>query len=566
MGQSIGTRIEVLGTLVCLGPVHVGGWDSTSAEANLTVARDGTGRPFLPGTSLAGALRAYIASLEQFRRAEEGNELIDALFGHIGGRHSQEGSPSWIRVDDAHLIGPDVAPVTRDGVGIDRVSASAAASILYTRQVLPAGTRFALRLVADTPTAAADPVSSEGWPALIEQAMRGMVAGLRRGRVTVGAGRGRGFGRVELRDVTVRRVDLSDPAGLVAWLTGAVPVVPDEDPAPVGPDEHGEASVQSDGRLVVTVDWRPIGPLLVRDSVSGTVVDTLPLTETAADGTVRLLLPGSSIRGVIRSHAERIVRTLQGRDEAPAEEEDDKDLLAVLRQPPLGVDMLFGSAPAGRGEDGDRKGWRGVLHFSDCHSVGRISAQTWNEIVTISPNPTPVAQPESGLQKPERDERNTERERTRNLLRETLNGSKKRGLAFTVSDHVAIDRWTGGASDHRLFSVLDPDAKTAWEPIRLEVDVARLTRHGRSDGASAALPLLLLVLRDLRDGWLSLGYGGTRGRGQIEVTDVTFDGAGLDGSWQSLAGRTLDTILADPPEDVIAAMSTWKALFEETAA
>lgn len=164
-----------------------------------------------------------------------------------------------------------------------------------------------------------------------------------------------------------------------------------------------------------------------------------------------------------------------------------------------------------------------------------------------------------------REERNTERDRTRSALRDQLDAI---GSSFTlgVSDHVAIDRWTGGASDHRLFSALDPSATVAWEPIRLEVDVARLDRHCRSDAASAALPLLLLVLRDLRDGWLSLGYGGTRGRGQIEVTDVTFDGAGLGGAWRSLTDRTLDAILADPPEDVIAAMTAWEDLFEEVAA
>lgn len=347
MGQSLGTRTEVLGTLVCLGPVHVGGWD-TSAEANLTVARDGTGRPCLPGTSIAGALRAYLAGLDQFRRDDHGEKLMNALFGHIVPK-GHGGSPSWIRVDDAHLIGDDVTPVTRDGVGIDRHSASAAANFLYTRQVLPAGTRFALRLVADTPTAAADPPYPGGWPALIHAAVRSMVAGLRQGRVPIGAGRGRGFGWVELRDTTARHADLSDPAGLIAWLTGG---------AAATPREVGEDTPQPDGRLGITVAWRPIGPLLVRDSVSGTVVDTLPLTETAADGTVRLLLPGSSIRGAVRAHAERIVRTLRGRN-TPPDGDDATGFEEMLRQPPPGVDVLFGYAPAGTGQAGDGKGWRG---------------------------------------------------------------------------------------------------------------------------------------------------------------------------------------------------------------
>ncbi|HEY0699844.1 MAG TPA: RAMP superfamily CRISPR-associated protein, partial [Micromonospora sp.] len=145
MGQSIGTRTEVLGTLTCLGPVHVGGWENT-ADASLAVVRDGTGRPCLPGTSIAGALRAYLGGLGRFG-GDQPTDLMNALFGHII-PGSQGGTPSWIRIDDAHLIGDDPTLVVRDGVGIDRVSASAAANFLYTRQLLPAGTRGALRLGA----------------------------------------------------------------------------------------------------------------------------------------------------------------------------------------------------------------------------------------------------------------------------------------------------------------------------------------------------------------------------------------------------------------------------------
>ncbi|MFC8849723.1 MULTISPECIES: RAMP superfamily CRISPR-associated protein [unclassified Micromonospora] len=550
MGQSIRTRFEVLGTLACLGPVHVGGWDTT-AEASLTIARDGLGRPCLPGTSIAGALRAYLSGVDRFQ-AGHPVKVTDALFGLTPS--SRDGSPSWIRVDDAHLIGDDVTPAVRDGVGIDRRSASAAANYLYTRQVLPAGTRFALRLVADTPAADA-PGYPGGWPALVRDAVEALVAGLTQARVPIGAGRGRGLGRVALRDATIRSADLSAPAGLVAWLTGAAPARPHPPAEDTSPQE-----APYDGRLRIAVAWRPVGPLLVRDSLPGTVVDTLPLTDTTADGTVRLLLPGSSIRGAVRAHAERIVRTLQ-RQDAPADFGDG------LRLPPPGVDVLFGSAPAGRrdDQDRDRRGRRGALAVADCHSVGQVSTRQWNDVVTTSPGPV---QPSGKQEREEREERNLQRDQARSVLRGRLDGIHDH-LPLAVSDHVAIDRWTGGASDHRLFSVLDPDATTAWEPIHLDVDVAHLDRQDTPEqraSAMLALPLLLLVLRDLRDGWLSLGYGGTCGRGQIEVTEVTFHGAGLSGAWQSLAGRSLDSVLSDPPPQIVEAMTGWATTFQEEAA
>lgn len=547
MSLSVGTRIEVLGTLECLGPVHVGGWEDT-AEANLAVARDGTGRPVLPGTSLAGALRAYLNRFDRFRPA------VPALFGDT----DDDGRPSWIRVDDAHLIAPDIIagsdaiptiPVVRDGVGIDRVSASAAAGFLFTREVLPAGTRFALRLVADTPTAAPGVDYPGGWPALVSDAVEAVVSGLVHAQVPIGAGRGRGHGRTTLCDVEVRSADLSHPAGMVAWLTGQpTPVTLRED----APD---------DGQLRITVRWRPLSPVLVRDSVPGTVVDTLPLTDVHADGETRLLLPGSSIRGAIRAYAERIVRTLQGED-APS------DFNEALRRPPPGVDVLFGTAPVRRRDgatadgpsgDGDtERGRRGVLSFADCRSVRAVHAAEWNAVQAVAP----ASVASTGEERQDRALRNTERDAARDRLGENLDRIGGR-VALRVSDHVAIDRWTSGAGDHRLFSVLDPDPTTEWEPIRIGVDVARLERHPGPDGAAhLALPLVLLVLRDLRDGWLSLGYGGTRGRGQIEVTGVTFDGAGIPDPWASLVGRDLDSVLNDPPPEVVDAMTAWAARFE----
>lgn len=549
MGQAIATRTEVRGILICRSPVHVGGWDST-AEANLTVARDGLGRPVLPGTSIAGALRAYLARLDRFSRGHR-LSVLDDLFGPEEDPRSgpdaddRVGSPSWIRIDDAPLIGPDLTPVVRDGVGIDRRSGSAAVNFLYTRQVLPVGATFAFRLVADTPAAAAPVDYPGGWPALVQEAVQAMAQGLAHGQVPIGAGRGRGLGRVELHEVTVRQADLSDPAGLVAWLTGkahAARLSLDRPPA--------------DGRLRIAVEWQPTSPLLVRDSLSGTVVDALPLTDTDTGRRVRLLLPGSSLRGAIRAYAERIVRTLQGR-EAP------DSFGEALRHPPPVVDVLFGSAPANAdaATAGSGKGWRGVLTVADCRSTSAVDATRWKDVVTTTPA---QVRADGQEEREQRGERNLARDTARSELQQRL-AAIRDDVALTITDHVAIDRWTGGAADHRLFSVLDPDTTVAWESIKIEVDAVRLHQH-KSTEPKIALALLLLLLRDLRDGWLSIGYGTTRGRGQVHVTRVRFDGAELPEPWRALTGRTLDQILADPPPEVTEAMTRWREMFQEAAA
>jgi len=552
MTRSVGTRHELRGDLVSRSPLHIGGWEP-SPLADLTVARDGSGRPFIPGTSLAGALRGWLA----------GQGVDDRLlFGWIKG---QDGVASRIRLDDAPLLGDPDRTSVRTGVGIDRHTRSAARGFLYEREVLPAGTRFAFRLVADEPHPA-DPSSAGSADAdAVGAAVEQLTRALRAGHVALGAGRSRGFGEVNLENATLRTTDLSTRPGLIAWLTGTSPWrALTDDPETPHP-----------GRLTVTVDWRPLTPLLVKDASSGARIDMLPLTSADADGTkVRLLLPGSSVKGVLRDHAERIVRTLT-RAPAPghlAETLDQEDL--------PGVTTLFGRSPRRRPDRAPRtdvsSGWRGALECTDCHSLGHLSAEDWNAVVTARAAPAParsgsLAAPgrPGAAGRPDRDARRAERQAAsaarrneRQATRQYLDSlaDQDGGLALHIADHVAVDRWTGGARDQALFSVLEPIG-TAWEPLRLHVDCRRASGPAKgADGDSVSLALLLLVLRDLADGWLGFGFGVTRGQGQLTVSQVRFEGTDVPEPWASLVrAGTLDTVLADPPSAVAAALDAWSS-------
>ena len=58
MARPIDKRYRVRGTLVAETPLHVGAYGPEIAT-DLPVARNGADRPVIPGTSLAGALRAW---------------------------------------------------------------------------------------------------------------------------------------------------------------------------------------------------------------------------------------------------------------------------------------------------------------------------------------------------------------------------------------------------------------------------------------------------------------------------------------------------------------------------
>jgi CRISPR/Cas system CSM-associated protein Csm3 (group 7 of RAMP superfamily) len=87
------------------------------------------------------------------------------------------------------------------------------------------------------------------------------------------------------------------------------------------------------------------------------------------------------------------------------------------------------------------------------------------------------------------------------------------GPRLTRRDHVAIDRFTGGARDGLLFSEQPVDAG------ELTLRISAL-----APGIPAwTVPMLRAVVRDLNDGYLGLGGRTTRGFGTVEVVSIEPD-------------------------------------------
>jgi len=353
--RAAAVRHEVTGTLEAVTALRVGGW-GTSAAADLVVARDGLGRAVIPGTSLAGAMRAWLGSV----RTASGDALFGpADLGRVFGdseHRGQGGEVCRISVGDA-VADDDIAPAIRDGVGIDRAAGAAAAGILYQQEVMPPpGTPFGVKIFA---------VQTGGDSERVGEALDLLLAALTAGRVEIGAARTRGLGQVRLTGRHRTRVDLTDRGQVLAWLCGQAPPVP-------GPEPAGSAPL-ADGRLGIEVTWSAVTPVMVRASTvnepepdPGRAVDIVPLrtTSPAQDGSGPLLMPGSSVKGVLRSHAERIVRTLWRLDlPGPWLDQVNDPRLAVVRS-------LFGMAG-----DHPEPGYRGALSVHDCVGVAVAVAE-----------------------------------------------------------------------------------------------------------------------------------------------------------------------------------------------
>ena len=548
MARPIATRFRIEGILVAKTPLHVGG--ATEAIAtDLPLAVDGCGRFYIPGTSLAGALRNWMA--DAF-----GDDLTTRLWGPANADFA-----SQILVEDATITlkeGDRLHAEIRDGVGIDRVEGRAADHIKYDRQVLPSGTKldFAATFeVAYFPSelrdrlqkrvdASKDEAKEEAQEHLnaaeralhrdettVAAALGHMLEALIGEGARLGAAKTRGLGWVRLELPRIWKDDLKSPEGILGILKGKSPTVNGAAAltamAPCGFAPKRRAY------LDVTITWKPAGPVMVKADAAGVAVDMLPLVG-AADGGLAQIIPGSSIKGVLRAHAERIAATVLNKKadyDAPAGRDRFIDQVARCAI----VETLFGAArkPAAGGADASADGiplpGLGAVSVEDCIAEAQIDRETWRQILEAGG---------SGNKK---------------SMQPLLDVLKTTGWKnHYPATHVAIDRWTGGAAEGFLYSVLEPSVADAWPAITMSVALDRLAddrdrdfarREGETDHAweerrrkrakereetrLAALALLFLTLRDFAGGRIPLGFGANRGLGAVLVESIKLKARGF---------------------------------------
>ncbi|MDV7398814.1 hypothetical protein RZS08_45830, partial [Arthrospira platensis SPKY1] len=96
----------------------------------------------------------------------------------------------------------------------------------------------------------------------------------------------------------------------------------------------------------------------------------------------------------------------------------------------------------------------------------------------------------------------------KNKLQKVVGGNGNPYEKLQPAMHVAVDRWTGGAADGMLYSVLEPIG-VEWEAIGLQVDLARLNKY-HEDLLQPVIALLLFVWRDFANRKIPIGYGTNR--------------------------------------------------------
>ena len=544
------TRYELTIPVELTSELHIGSVDAVpNRDGEVTVirfCRNGLKEPTIPGRSIRGAVRAACDIARQALEdagdpATQNGEAFSkenwiSLWGddtdYTGKSANDRGLPSDASLPirksalTFHAVsfpqykdtdsGESPLP-RRHGVGIDRTTGAASDGALYEHEFLPRGTRFTIRITAEgrdgekmrreQSDGIPEPASSESVKKILEF----IVDVLTSGAICLGGRTGSGQGTIQVIEPKLRRTAKTTDAGTPAEPADVLDALIGEDAEGTSlPLELGGWTLDEPARI--TIDWwSPTGIFIAEDEKLTKQRKAAKEDENKEKGTneevheviyplrdpseewenAQLLIPGTSIRGALRSRASRIARTvLAAKNELSTFA--SHDLHEQIAAEPNLVRYMFGSTE-----------YRGAVTVHDCLST----------------------------------KRGKRIEVTHNAIDRWTGGVIDGGL-FTEAVYLGT-KWQPITIDIDLRQLLnnieaekgpEDDGTTVGADEAEDSSVEReQPKPTHADYAHAAYVLLGLVLTELSAGTLPLGSRSTRGLGQVVVSTIKVEGANRKG-------------------------------------
>ena len=527
-------RYELTIPVELTSELHIGGVDAVPERDGkgtvIRFCRNGLKEPTIPGRSIRGAVRAACDIARQTMEdaghptTQDGGAFSQENWISLWGDDSLDTGKSLL---DRRLRSDDSLPIRqsaltfhavsfpeykdsdsggcsplprRHGVGIDRTTGAASDGALYEHEFLPRGTKFDIRITAegrDDETMGRD--QSDGIPGSassesVKKLLEFIVDVLTQHKVSLGGRTGSGQGSFTVGKPDLRTLAATTGKETGTSLTEALNSLIGAEATGSHTDlELGGWTLEEPARI--TIDWwSPTGIFVAEDEeltkqrkaqkeeenrkkgIDEEVHEVVyPLRDPSeAWENAQLLIPGTSIRGALRSRASRIARTVLAarRELEPFASHDLHDQIAA--EPNL-VRYMFGSTE-----------YRGAVTVHDCLST----------------------------------ERGKRIEVTHNAIDRWTGGVIDGGL-FTEAVYLGT-RWEPITIDIDLRQLLNNIEAEKGPEDREQ------SKPTHADYAHAAYVLLGLVLAELSAGTLPLGSRSTRGLGQVVVSSIDVRGCARD--------------------------------------
>ena len=512
--------------------------DGRTVQPNAFV-RNGLGEAILPGRSIKGAIRA--AFEEHMNELRFSKEELKSLWGGEMRRDVGTGKESLpLRASALTFHHAVVWDRTRGALphrmstAIDRATGGAADGALFAYEYLPVDTTFKIRISAEAQDPAPDSTKNKeaqsttqreetkgtppAPPTLVKKALQAIVTLLDGKFISLGGRTGSGWGRIEPLDENAEykcklvvipgpKSESADSTSFLAQVLG----------------KHSSVDIEPKQKLDrqsvstnIKIDWKAESGLFVGmnkpDGIKASKEDTVPAAplrnwhlndkhradhgdvtypKVAHEDKASLLLPGTSIRGALRSHCSRIAHSIVSDSDRCEELTMAEDVHKQLAADPLLVRYLFGTTE-----------YRGAVRVHDCE--GRISEEEPLKL-------------------------------TRNAI-DRVTGSAAHGALYSelLYPHVTWDSIQIDIDHAQLCRNIrqDPGGFVLPDPSSSDKDYEL---PGFKIRLQAAILLLTMAVTDLCEGVLPLGGGTGGGLGLIEVSHVSFEG--LPGKQKSVHSR-----------------------------
>ena len=543
------TRYELTIPVELTSELHIGGVDEVPERDGegtvIRFCRNGLKEPTIPGRSIRGAVRAACDIARQAMKdtgdpATQNGEAFSkenwiSLWGDDTDYTGKSLLDHRLRSDDSlpirqsaltfHAVsfpeykdsdsGESPLP-RRHGVGIDRTTGAASDGALYEHEFLPRSTKFDIRITAegrDDEPMGRD--QSEGIPGpassdTVKKLLEFIVDVLNSGAICLGGRTGSGQGHIRVISPQLRLLSATTGAAALTSLQQAVSSLIGDDPKGTAlPLELGGWSLEEPARIKIKW-WSPTGIFVAEDEkltkqrkaakeaeneekdINEEVHEVVyPLRDPSEEWeNAQLLIPGTSIRGALRSRASRIARTvLAAKGELSTFA--SHDLHEQIAAEPNLVRYMFGSTE-----------YRGAVTVHDCLSTKR------GKLIEV----------------------------THNAIDRWTGGVIDGGL-FTEAVYLGT-HWEPIMIDIDLRQLLnnieaekgpEDDGKTVGaDQTGIGSEDRKQSKPTHADYAHAAYVLLGLVLAELSAGTLPLGSRSTRGLGQVVVSSIDVRGCTRD--------------------------------------
>lgn len=280
-------KFKIIAKLKLLSPLRIGTGENDGIT-DILILKTKQGDPFIPGTALAGVLRANLAQLNP--------QAADLIFGKTSNTKTDlDNSQSSLIISDTILNNWQI--IKRDGIKIDPRTGISTIGGKFDFEVVERGAHGELKIIVSLREWQLEKHSLATYQELFRNLAGSLAAGIRIGGITT-----KGFGQIIAENVILHTYDLTKFTDVKAWLY--------QQPA------NTEIITATDKQInqknfTLLAKFALQSSLIIRsddlsDFASTTNIPDAIQLKSSED----FVIPGSSLKGVLRNQSIRILSIL----------------------------------------------------------------------------------------------------------------------------------------------------------------------------------------------------------------------------------------------------------------